>query len=172
MLSVINIIRVKQMRLTILAHPVRPAPERQSIDHSISQSKRSYLYKDTDRRGLQQKFTGNDDDDAGDNNNNLSKTDLFPYYIGVEAIHINLSRRFTFRGLYMILTDTVFTARRIASAVLATAIPSVCPSVTRRYCVKTTARSTVQFALSDKPHLVHMRFRLSPQMLPSHIKSC
>ena len=42
---------------------------------------------------------------------------------------------------------------RIASAVLATAIPSVCPSVrlavTRRYCVKTTARSTVQFALLD-----------------------
>ena len=50
----------------------------------------------------------------------------------------------------------IFTARRnarIASAVLATAIPSVrlslCLSVTRRYCVKTTARSTVQFALSD-----------------------
>ena len=49
-----------------------------------------------------------------------------------------------------------FTARRnarIASAVLATAIPSACPSVrpsvTRRYCVKTTARSTVQFALLD-----------------------
>jgi len=46
---------------------------------------------------------------------------------------------------------------RIASAVLATAIPSVCPSVrlsvclsvTRWYCVKTTARSTVQFAPSD-----------------------
>jgi len=38
---------------------------------------------------------------------------------------------------------------RIASAVLAIAIPSVCPSVTRSYCVKTTARSTVQFALSD-----------------------
>ena len=39
---------------------------------------------------------------------------------------------------------------RIASTVLATAIPSICPSVclsvTRRYCVKTTARSTVQFA--------------------------
>ena len=42
---------------------------------------------------------------------------------------------------------------RIASAVLATAIPSVrlsvspsvCLSVTRRYCVKTTARSTMQF---------------------------
>jgi len=54
----------------------------------------------------------------------------------------------------------VFTARRnarIASAVLARAIPSVCPpvcpyvrpSATRRYSVKTTARSTVQFALSD-----------------------
>ena len=51
----------------------------------------------------------------------------------------------------------VFTARRnarIPSALLAaTAIPSVClsvcPSVTRRYCVKTTACSTVQFALSD-----------------------
>jgi len=48
---------------------------------------------------------------------------------------------------------------RIASAVLATAIPSVClslcpsvhPSVrlSRRYCVKTTARSTVQFAVTD-----------------------
>ena len=47
----------------------------------------------------------------------------------------------------------VFRARRnarIASAVLAIAIPSVClsvrPSVTRRYCVKTTARSTMQFS--------------------------
>ena len=46
---------------------------------------------------------------------------------------------------------------RIASAVLATAIPSVCltvcpsvcPSVTRRYCVKTTARSTMQFSPLD-----------------------
>ena len=42
---------------------------------------------------------------------------------------------------------------RIASAVLATAIPSVrpsvCLSVTRRYCVKTTARRTVQFAPLD-----------------------
>ena len=50
----------------------------------------------------------------------------------------------------------LFTARRnarIASAVLATAIPSVCLSVClsvkRRYCVKTTARSTVQFAPLD-----------------------
>jgi len=50
---------------------------------------------------------------------------------------------------------------RIASAVLAIAIPSVClsvrlsvrpsvrPSVTRRYRDKTTARSTVQFAPLD-----------------------
>jgi len=30
--------------------------------------------------------------------------------------------------------------------ILATSIPSVCPSVTRRHCVKTTARSTMQFA--------------------------
>ena len=37
---------------------------------------------------------------------------------------------------------------RIASVILATAIPSVRPSVTRRYCVKTT-HSTVQFALLD-----------------------
>ena len=50
----------------------------------------------------------------------------------------------------------VFTARRnarIASAVLAIAIPSVRLSVrlsvTRRYCVKTTAHSTVQFAMLD-----------------------
>ena len=52
-------------------------------------------------------------------------------------------------------TSPIFTARRnacIASDVLAIAIPplrpSVCPSVTRRYCVKTTACRTVQFALS------------------------
>jgi len=42
---------------------------------------------------------------------------------------------------------------RIAIAVLATAIPSVCPSirlsVTRRYCVKTTTRITMQFAPLD-----------------------
>jgi len=44
---------------------------------------------------------------------------------------------------------------RIARAVLATAISSVCPSVrpsvsdTCRCCVKMTARSTVLFALSD-----------------------
>ena len=55
-----------------------------------------------------------------------------------------------------IRVSLLFTAcsnARIASTVLAIAIPSVCPSVcpsvTRQYCVKTTARSTVQFALSD-----------------------
>ena len=54
------------------------------------------------------------------------------------------------------LAALIFTAlrnARIASAVLAIAIPSVCPfvrlSVTRRYCVKTTARSMVQFAPLD-----------------------
>ena len=53
--------------------------------------------------------------------------------------------------------ELLFTAHRFASAVLTTAIPpvglsvrqSVCPSGTRRYCVKTTSRSPVQFALSD-----------------------
>jgi len=54
------------------------------------------------------------------------------------------------------MKSIIFTARRnarIASAVLATAIPSVClsvrPSLTRRCCVKMTACITVQFALSD-----------------------
>jgi len=52
-------------------------------------------------------------------------------------------------------TLSFYSARnaRIASAVLATAIPSVrlsvCLSVTRLYCVKTTALSTVQFAPLD-----------------------
>jgi len=44
---------------------------------------------------------------------------------------------------------TVHRNAHIAGAVLAMAIPSVCPSVTRRYCVKMMARSMVQFALSD-----------------------
>ena len=63
-------------------------------------------------------------------------------------------------ALWFLLSSSFFTARRnarIASAVLATAIPSVClsvrlsvrPSGTHHYCVKTTARITVQFALSD-----------------------
>ena len=80
----------------------------------------------------------------------------------------------------------VFTARRnarnarITSAVLATAIPSVCLSVrpsvrlsvTRRYCVKTTARSTVQFALSDsKMCLVLQKPKNIPQGRPLPQKS-
>jgi len=58
--------------------------------------------------------------------------------------------------LFLLFFPLFFTARRsahIASEVLATAImsvfPFVCPSVTRRYCVKTMAHSTVPFALSD-----------------------
>jgi len=46
--------------------------------------------------------------------------------------------------------SSFYSARNcIASAVLATAIPSVCPPVRPSHagiCVKTTARSTVQFA--------------------------
>ena len=65
---------------------------------------------------------------------------------------------------------TFFTARRsarIASAVLAMTIPSVRPSVTRRYCVKTTARSTVQFALLDsKMCLVLYKPKNTPQGRP------
>jgi len=60
----------------------------------------------------------------------------------------------------------------IASAVLATAIPSVCPSVTRRYCVKTTAHSTMQFApLDSKMCLVLYKPKNIPQgrPLPSEI---
>ena len=40
----------------------------------------------------------------------------------------------------------VFTARRFS---IPSVRQSVRPSATRRYCVKMTARSTVQFALSD-----------------------
>ena len=62
----------------------------------------------------------------------------------------------------IIVSDKFFySARnaRIASAVLElqqfrlcvrlSVRPSVCPSITRRYCVKTAARSTVQFAPLD-----------------------
>ena len=46
--------------------------------------------------------------------------------------------------------NAFYSARNcIASAVLATAIPSVRLSVTRWHCVKATARSTVQFAPLD-----------------------
>ena len=70
---------------------------------------------------------------------------------------------FLLKGLVAFLESTslltfvqnFYSARnaRIASAVLATAIPSVRlsirPSFTRQYCVKATARSTVQFAPLD-----------------------
>jgi len=76
----------------------------------------------------------------------------------------------------MIIDYGIFTARRFASAVLATAIPSVCPSVrpsvTRRYCVKTTARSTVQSALSDsKMCLVLQKPKIFPRDDPFPLKS-
>ena len=45
--------------------------------------------------------------------------------------------------------------------------PSVCPSVTRRYCVKTTVRSTVQFALlNSKICLVLYKPKNIPQGRP------
>ena len=73
--------------------------------------------------------------------------------------------------------DSFYSARnaRIASAVLATAIPSVrpstCLSVTRRYCVKTTARSTVQFSpLDSKMCLVLYKPQNIPQGRPLPLK--
>ena len=63
-----------------------------------------------------------------------------------------LSRALIGLTVIVICYQPLFTARRnarIAIAVLAITIPPVCPSATRRYCVKTTVRSTVQFALSD-----------------------
>ena len=62
---------------------------------------------------------------------------------------------------------------RIASAVLATAIPSVRPSVTRQYCVKTTARSTVQFApLDSNMCLVLYEPKIFPRDDPFPLKFC
>ena len=43
---------------------------------------------------------------------------------------------------------------------------SVCLSVTRRYCVKTTARSTVQFALSDSKMCRFIETKNIPQGRP------
>ena len=70
----------------------------------------------------------------------LSSTVVDPYLLSIFHCSCSLDYKLTF-----------YSARnaRIASAVLATAIPSVGLSVTRRYSVKTTARSTVEFALSD-----------------------
>jgi len=77
----------------------------------------------------------------------------------------------TLSPLHLDVNWSVFTARRIASAELAMAIPSfrpsICPSVTRRYYVKTTAHSTMQFALSDsKMSLVLSKPKNIPQARP------
>ena len=68
-----------------------------------------------------------------------------------KAERIALTKYLTFLIFVFFVSSRFYSAHnaRIASAVLATAIPSVCLSVTRRYCVKTTARSTVQFAPLD-----------------------
>jgi len=70
---------------------------------------------------------------------------LLFYMCDLQALHVFYKTTIFYIDIY-----SFFTARRndrIASAVLATAILSVCPSVrpsvTRRYCVKTTARNTV-----------------------------
>jgi len=72
------------------------------------------------------------------------------------SAHISLTQTNKFN--VMVYYYYYYSARNcIASAVLATAIPSVCPSVclsvrpsiTRRYCVKTTARSTMHFSPLD-----------------------
>ena len=71
-----------------------------------------------------------------------------------------------------LLSVFFYSARNcIASAVLATAIPSVCPSDTRRYCVKTTARSTMQFSpLDSKMCLVLYKPKNIPQGRPLPLK--
>ena len=72
--------------------------------------------------------------------------------------------------------NAFYSARNcIASAVLATAIPSVCPSVcasvTRRYCVKTTARSTMPFSpLDSKMCLVLYKPKIFPTDDPFPLK--
>jgi len=95
----------------------------------------------------------------------MKNIDLFITYTIIFFLNLkNLHWAFEVLRFFKSLNVTVKTAlksvdfysarnARIASAVLATAIPSVCPSVrlsvTRRYCVKTTARSTMQFAPLD-----------------------
>ena len=73
-----------------------------------------------------------------------------PRKITANVFYSTFTNVFYFCHVFAVFND--FTARcnaRIASAVLAIAIPSVCPSVTCQYCVKTTARSTVQLVLLD-----------------------
>ena len=96
----------------------------------------------------------------------LPRTNIWRFLHGSLEAHPHLISSSTDRGASATSdgkTTGFYSARnaRIASAVLATAIPSVrlsvCLSVrpsvrlsvTRRYCVKTAARSTVQFAPLD-----------------------
>jgi len=93
--------------------------------------------------------------------NNCAQFDAHTYEQTNSSLDWVLSHwaHFTVLGFIFVLCITVccifYSARnaRIASAVLATAIPSVrpsvCLSVARRYCVKTTARSTMQFSPLD-----------------------
>jgi len=80
----------------------------------------------------------------GYTNGEISQDLTFIRQVASSTLMINIIR-------YVNTTPDFYSARnaRIAGAVLATAIPSVRPSVTRRYCVKTTARSMVQFAPLD-----------------------
>ena len=77
-----------------------------------------------------------------------------------------LSKR---RQIYVLYAHFYSARNCIASAVLATAIPSARLSVTRRYCVKTTARSTMQFSpLDSKMCLVlYKPKKYSPGTTPS-----
>ena len=85
----------------------------------------------------------------------LHEQDIYLFH---HLSHLFETQHFSFRIHHIqyhivFFISELFFAIRFASAVLATAIPSVClsvclsvcPSVTRRYCVKTTARSTLQF---------------------------
>ena len=79
-------------------------------------------------------------------------------YAGGENNNFELLKDFAVTGkcAFVLPVCSMFTARRNARGaklLLPSVSPSVCPcvrlSVTRRYCVKTTARSTLQFAVSD-----------------------
>ena len=59
-----------------------------------------------------------------------------------------------------------FTARKRCTSYGNSVCPSVCPSVTRPYCVKTTARSTVQFALLDSKMCSFIETKTIPQGRP------
>ena len=97
----------------------------------------------------------------------------------VSPQYTNVTDRQTNRQRSDSIQRTVFTASRntrIASAVIAIVIPSVCPSVhlsvTRRYCVKRTAHVTVQFAMLDsKMCLILYKPKIFPRDDPNPLKS-